>query len=373
MSTKKLLSVVIPTKDRYFYLKKLIDLILDFHSQDIEIVIQDNTCDNSEILDYLSEIKSDNLKYFHHKEHIPISDNSTEAILHSNGEYVCFIGDDDGILPSIVEIVKYMKAGKIDALLSSPVIYNWPDFIDTSIYKLSSSVLYREGTGRFKVLNSETELKKCIKTGIRDLCMLPKVYQGIVRREFLDKIYKQTGTFFPGASPDMANAIALALLNPKMVYYDSPLIISGQCRTVGGGERLLNRNNLPKITDKPMLPKDIAESWDDRIPRYWCADTIWPQSAISAYRLMGRQLPVINFNHILATFIFDHPSYYQECKSYISNYIYFWYFMLKNFINKGCRFLYWRTSFILSGGKRRSGVYIKRNCTTIKDVVDFLA
>ena len=372
MSENILLSIVVPTKDRYYYLKKLIDLIIGFNSSDIELVIQDNTYDNTEILDYLSDKNSDKLRYFHRKEHIPISDNSTEAIINSKGEFVCFIGDDDGVLPSIVDAARYMKTNKIDALLSQPVIYNWPDFSDNSIFKLSASLLYKKGTGEFKPVNSKREIQKCLNSGIRDLFLLPKVYQGIVRRGFLDKVYQKTGTFFPGASPDMANAIALALLNPILFLYDSPLIISGQCKTVGGGERLLKNNKLPRITEMTMLPRDISETWDDRIPRYWCADTIWPQSAISAYKKMGEKMPRVDFNHIIATFIFDHPAYYKECKSYITNYYSFGYYYVKTFVDKGIRFLFWRLSFLFSGKKKRAGVYIGRNFRTISDAIDFL-
>jgi len=49
---KKPLSIVIPTKDRYDYLESLIELISGFESDEIEIVIQDNTYDNREIIDY---------------------------------------------------------------------------------------------------------------------------------------------------------------------------------------------------------------------------------------------------------------------------------------------------------------------------------
>lgn len=371
--TKPLLSIVVPTKDRYYYLKHLINLIIDFNSDTIELVIQDNTGDNGEILNYISTVQYPNLKYNHQKESMPISDNSTQGILNSEGEYVCFIGDDDAVLPNIIDVVKKMKADNIDALVSMPVTYNWPDFSDNSIYKLSSTLLYKKGTGAYKALSAENEISNCIKSGLRSLCHLPKVYQGIVKRSFLDKIYKRTNTYFPGGSPDMANAIALALLSPKIAYYDAPLIISGQCKTVGGGERLRKRNDLLKITEQPFLPRNIAQTWDDRIPRYWCADTIWPQSAINAYKEMGISLPKINFNQIIATFVFDHPSYYKECKPFVTSGFDFYFNISKCFIVKGWRYISWHLSYILSGGKKRAGVLLERDLLTVNDAVKFLS
>lgn len=367
-----LLSIVVPTKNRYNNLKHLVELIDSFDSSLLELVIQDNSDDNESFVSWLIAKNYSFVKYDYKTGRIPVSQNADCAINNSSGEFVCFIGDDDGVLPSIIDVIHYMKDNNIESLISSPVTYNWPDFIDNSIYQLSAAVQYKKGSGRYVRINPINEIHNTVKAGLRDLCRLPKVYQGIVKRELLDKIYEKTGSFFPGGSPDMANAIAVALLTPNMVYYDAPLIISGQCKTVGGGERLRNRNDLPLITDVPFLPKNISDTWDDRMPRYWCADTIWPQSAISAYKAMGVELPEINFNHILATFIFDHPSYYKECKSYISNYCSFCYYFAKCFFVKGVRYLYWHISFLVSGKKKRAGVYIQRDLNTINEVVLFL-
>ena len=46
-----LLSIVVPTKNRYYYLKSLIKLVQSFNSNEIELVVQDNTENNSEILE----------------------------------------------------------------------------------------------------------------------------------------------------------------------------------------------------------------------------------------------------------------------------------------------------------------------------------
>ena len=62
-----LLSIVVPTKDRYFYLKHLIELIKSFNSDDIELIIQDNTSNNTEIINYLDNLDFPHLKYYYTK------------------------------------------------------------------------------------------------------------------------------------------------------------------------------------------------------------------------------------------------------------------------------------------------------------------
>ena len=61
---------------------------------------------------------------------------------------MCFLGDDDGILPSILEVVHIMKEKSIDYLISLPTYYNWPDFYDPSVFNLTSSISYMKGTVR---------------------------------------------------------------------------------------------------------------------------------------------------------------------------------------------------------------------------------
>ncbi len=372
MDKKPLLSIVVPTKNRYKYLKYLIELVAQFQSDEIELVIQDNSDSNSEFLIFLQTIDKKNIIYNYNKGKLSVSENATLSILNSSGDYVCFIGDDDGFCNSIIKIVKYMKSHNIDALISKQTIYDWPDFIDNSIYHLSATLQYKDFSEKITYVNPDKEISKCVNSGLRDLHYLPRVYQGIVSRKYLDLIYDKNNTFFPGPSPDMANAISLALLSPKMVRLDAPLIISGQSKTVGGGERLLGKKNLPNIKDVPFLPSNIEEIWDERLPAVWCADTIWPQSAISAFKAMDVELPKINFNRIMATFIFDHPFYYGKYKRHINSHIEFAYFFIRCFFEKGFRFVYWHLSYILSGRKKRAGVFLERNLINIYDAACFL-
>ena len=123
-----LLSIVVPTKDRYEYLEQLVDLIISFKSPEIEVIIQDNTNENSRILNFLESRDTTNIKYFHTAEQISISLNSDKAILNSSGKYVCFIGDDDGVTRYVIDSVKWMEAKGIGILRSEYAIHKWPSY-----------------------------------------------------------------------------------------------------------------------------------------------------------------------------------------------------------------------------------------------------
>ena len=103
---KPLLSIVIPTKNRYPTLTNLVEKLLDWGDGDYEVIVQDNSEDNTPIKGFLLNYSNDSrLKYFHNLNHVTVCQNSEDAINNSTGEYICFLGDDDGIIKQSLEVV----------------------------------------------------------------------------------------------------------------------------------------------------------------------------------------------------------------------------------------------------------------------------
>ena len=77
MLDKPLLSIVIPTKDRYVYIKVCVLTLLELKKKyaNIEIVVQDNTKDNTEFLMFLEQEKLDQIMYYHTREVLSVVDN----------------------------------------------------------------------------------------------------------------------------------------------------------------------------------------------------------------------------------------------------------------------------------------------------------
>jgi glycosyltransferase involved in cell wall biosynthesis len=304
---KPLLSIVIPTKDRYKYLKHLISLIGSFNSSEIEVVIQDNTENNQEIQEFLEQKNIQYIKYFHNSNQLAVSKNCDLAILNSTGEYVSMIGDDDGMTRHIIDSVHWMKHNNIDVLVPSDITYHWPDFISSITGDISDTLFYKDFTKEVKITDPIMTLREIMKKGFIDRGDLPLVYHGIVKREALDKIYHIGGTYFPGPSPDIANGVALCFCIKKYVRIDFPIIIGGASISHGGGIRKL-KNKVANIEEIPFLPKNAKKNWENNIPRVWTTETVWPESAIKALRYVGKKdlIEKINFEYLLATFIVFH-------------------------------------------------------------------
>ena len=308
---RPLLSIVIPTKDRYPYLEKLLNLIKSFNYDDIEIVVQDNSVDNSRILKFLESFSYPQIIYDYSPNQIPISDNSDKAILNSHGEYVCFLGDDDGVTKSILSYVKWMRENKVDALKASEVSYYWPDYGG----QLSGVSAYKPFKGSVKFLDAYSELLKLCKRGLVDRGNLPVVYHGIVKRSTLEKIYEKCGTYFPGQSPDIANGVALSLVVSKFAYIDAPITIAGASVFHGGGEHK-DKKKYIDIDSRPWLRPVASERWDKRVPMIGIGCLIWAESAITSLKWMGREDLIAKYVNIRRT-----VSYFKIYYSSYSNLI----------------------------------------------------
>lgn len=309
MKEKPLLSIVVPTKDRYYYLKQLIQLIKSFNSDEIELVVQDNTKDNAEILEFIGSLNYEGLKYFHTELPISVSDNSTKAILNSTGEYVCFIGDDDGVTRFIVEAVKWMKDNNVSILKSSITVYKWPSFISSKYYNVSSSAIFNEYKMTYKKVDTKDALRRLLKSGIDTLAYMPKTYNGITKRSVLDKIFDKCATFYPGPSPDMANAVSLALEEDSFAIVDAPIIIGGHSANLGGNVARYKHRYGP-LEEQPFIDKSYINNWSQKIPKIWSAHTVWPESAITALKAYEAEelLNIIDYDFIYKIFIVHNPT-----------------------------------------------------------------
>ncbi|MBO5382224.1 MAG: glycosyltransferase family 2 protein [Bacteroides sp.] len=305
MKKEYILSIVIPTKNRYPYLFKLLELIDSFNFIDVEIVIQDNNERNEPILSFfeMNGGKPSYVTYQWQKESIPISLNSDYAILNSHGEYVCFIGDDDGVSRYIVDCCKWMKENNIECVVPKGYTYLWPDAVVNA--KLQGSLEYMIPNKEMVICQTKDVLELAMNSGMVNRGNLPLLYHGIVKRTTLDKIWNTCGSYFPGASPDIANGVALCLVMNSFAVTTFPYAYSGKSQTVGGGVSNFKHQVTLDLKSLPFLPENIDVIWNPRIPKIWAACSIWCESATEAMHAMKRDdlIDKINYEALYVEFI----------------------------------------------------------------------
>ena len=373
MESRKLLSVVVPTKNRYKYLKYLIELIASFKSNEIELVIQDNSDDNSEFVSYLEDLNYGFIRYDYINGQIPMAINSDKAILNSTGEFVSFLGDDDGTTRYILDCAKWMKKNGVEAVKSAQINYYWPDIAQgTQKTSNSAAIDYLPFTGDIKYVSAYKELLRILKEGIPNRGNMPLVYHSIVRRDILDKVYEKTGSFFPGNSPDISNAVGLSLVVDKYAIIDYPLAFSGWSMFHGGGVHATGKKGHPAINEVPWFRPDAEANWDKNVPRIAAGTMIWADSAISALKNMEMEnlYQEINFGKLYARFVLGNPDYRNYVDEVCTNKVAFKREFVKAYLGKYINALFRRIGW-------KSGLIKKRrvinNVDNILDAVLILS
>ena len=294
---KYILSIIIPTKNRQKYCLAAIRQILSLNLSEIEICIQDNS-DTDILRNEILSIASENIVYNYHEGVLSFVDNFSEAVSLSHGEYLCMIGDDDGILPSIMDMVRFMKGKGIDSLIPSlGAVYYWPS--DNPIVangeKGVLTLSYLRSKARYT--NSQKALLKLLKGAVQNYTSLdmPRLYHGIVKKTCLEDIKEQTGKYFDGLTPDIYMAVALSFVCKKTLRIDTPITISGICPTSGSNDSATGKHT-GKLEDAPHFKGHTDYHWDEHIPAFYSVDTIWAETLMQALTMFKRDDLKSKFN-----------------------------------------------------------------------------
>ncbi|EJI1576277.1 TPA: glycosyltransferase family 2 protein, partial [Escherichia coli] len=281
------LSILIPTKNRSEYLDDVLSSLLTWKRDDFEVIIQDNS-DDLKTHNVVEKYRYDHrVKYFYVKEHLSVIDNFEYAVKNSSGKIITAIGDDDGILPIVMDVADWMLKNSVEAVLTNKAEYVWPDLISkyNSNYNNSKLKFNKNYSYDYKKINCIDEFLQVCRHGGTSMGRLPRIYYGLVCRESLDHVFNLTGQYFPGPSPDMANAASLSLVIKSFYYLNFPVFIAGSSSksTAGLG---LKRKHLGAISEIKHLPMNTMAEWNKNIPDFWSGPTIWAQSISSVIKKM---------------------------------------------------------------------------------------
>lgn len=313
---EKLLSIIIPTKNRYETLGPIVNGLLTYLSPRIEIVIQDNSADNTNY--YKLGISSDLVKYYHTKDSIPISDNTILAIEHSVGKYILFIGDDDFVTPYIDMILSDLCKFDIACLTYSPGYYWWDSvtFLKPNYYENTETLIIDKPlSNKITLIDTKQQLKLMLKRGAIDYSGLPRLYHGIVKKEILQRVKKRIGSYLVGSCPDIAFSIELAMELDSHAYINYPITIFGASRNSGGG-LTASKKHFMRIEEATFLRKNTQENWNPAIPKIWSQKSIYPQTTHEVLDAYNSKLG-INYISFYASMLVYEPYLFSYIKPYL--------------------------------------------------------
>jgi hypothetical protein len=178
-------------------------------------------------------------------------DNFERGLELARGEYIGFIGDDDGLMAHAPAMVhKIFEDPQIVAIAAARAHYYWPDLVGNR----KGAALLPRGEG-MELRNSRHELRSVLTTS--DYYRLPCVYHGFVTRKLIEKARKDR--FFLSSQVDIYSAIALSMEDVTFAYSHHPLVINGgSARSNGashfGGGTSEERNKWKQEDDLGFLP-----------------------------------------------------------------------------------------------------------------------
>lgn len=329
-----LLSIVIASRNRIPYAISAIQSILEMPDPRLELVLQDNS-DTRQLELYVQEnIKDKRLRYRYTPPPFSPIDNFNAAVELARGEYLCMIGDDDGVNPEIMHAVSWAKANNLDALRPNLIAsYFWPDIQShKSLDSHGGKLFIQEFSGSINFPDANTEAQKCVNNGgLNYLDVdLPKIYHGIIRKKCFDELKNLTGEYFKGLSPDIYGALAVSKFVNSMCSVDYPLTISGTCVCSTAGDSA-GGVHVGQLEDAPHLKYRSGYQWDQLIPRFYSVQTIWSESALVALKETHRDDLINKFNlrFLYAQCLISHPpfvrlilsSVHRNCKKNEKKYL----------------------------------------------------
>lgn len=283
-----LLSIVIPTKNRYSTLIPVLHYhINNLNNDNIEIIVEDNSTDNYEFLSQ-DLYTHPSIKYNYNSKHLSVTENTNLALSRATGEYVIFIGDDDFLHPDVLTIVLHLKELGGPCLIYSCGNYWWPNVKFLSVdnfFQPACLWLPQKISTDFRIVDSSSSLKHVLEKGACSYYNLPRLYHGIVSKSTLNDLRVKFGDFVIGSSPDMSLAMCLSFVLGSYYYLDFPVSFFGASQNSGGGWTVSGSHHGP-LDKKPHLPKDIIKRWHPNLPRYWSETLIYAQTCLEILRLM---------------------------------------------------------------------------------------
>lgn len=317
-----MLSVIIPTKNRQYYCLNSVKQILACYSEEVEIVVQDNS-DNRSLEEKIKELKCDNVVYQYIEGILSFVDNFDMAIQLATGKYLMLIGDDDGITSLALKTVKWADKEGISSIRPAlSFIYFWPG---SKVFKEKDDGVLEiySYNGRVREYDPQIGLKALLKNSCQNYLDsdLIKLYHGIVRRDLLESIKKKTSRYVGGLSPDIYLSVALSLSSEeKAISLDVPLTISGICMGSGSSQSATGEHT-GKLEDAPHFRGHESYEWNESIPRFYSVETIWGDSAMAAvYEINPYYKTFYRPETITYRCLKKYPKYkYEIMKSYVDN------------------------------------------------------
>lgn len=255
------LSVVIPTRERADTLMYALKTVTSQVYDNLEIIVSDNAS-NDCTREIVTAIDDGRIKYTNTGNRVGMSENWEHGLSLVTGDYVMFLGDDDGLLPNACSDVAELlvKTGAKAVIWSKPD-YTWPRVAH------APNILSLKCSSGLVELQGDILLKE-VAAGRTSYGRLPVIYSGFVSVASIDEIKSLTNKFFQCVTPDVYSGIVFASMFKTYLYSLRPFSINGGSQHSNGINQVDSKSKLAKFfysesgvaidKDFPVIPGSIS-------------------------------------------------------------------------------------------------------------------
>jgi glycosyltransferase involved in cell wall biosynthesis len=227
-------SILVPTRQRPDTLLATLATLIWHRGDDYEIVVADN-CGDEEVTAVVmaAQQRHPQVKHLRSDRILPMAVNWERGLAACSGEYVSVLGDDDGFLPSTLDVVRNLLAATDARVIAWEThAYWWPD---TIAYWHKNRLYMPLGNNRCDWMDSRATLVATYRDPVA-FGNLPMIYNGFVHREIINTVVNRFGGYFvpPEISPDVGSGIVNLAHTSRYLYCFRPLAIRGNSRRSTG-------------------------------------------------------------------------------------------------------------------------------------------
>ena len=220
-------SVVIPTRKRPDTLRQALRTVAAQEERDLEILVHESG-DDPATTSVLAEFDDPRIRLVKTVEPVWMTENWERALRCASGEYIFFLGDDDGLLPNACAIARHILNRQPAEILSwRPALYFWPNYFEAHLQNMMSAVY---GTDLKCILKHSYPALHSAYHFREYYIELPMIYNSFVARALVERIYESRGRYFVGSMPDVASGVVNLCSASQYLRCNRPLSVSGVSR-----------------------------------------------------------------------------------------------------------------------------------------------
>ena len=219
-------SIVVPTRQRPHTLPYTLATILNQDHDSFEVIVADNAS-SSETRAVVEAINSPKIRYVRSDSPLTIAANWMRGVAATRGEWITYLGDDDGLMPSALRDVDAIIATHaVESIGYYPGLYAWPCADDTGEANLLQLLI----SDNVQVMAARDALSAMMQTP--GSWSIPMLYHGWISRTLLNRA-ATSGDIFVSNYPDTFAGILLAAHTDYFATVEAPLSVSGYSATSG--------------------------------------------------------------------------------------------------------------------------------------------